>query len=90
MYADTNSMQNDWWNYLSQNQTVNYNTANNLTPQALKQKIESALLQKNPLVDYELETLVLPQNQKTCTYLNLKLKNWFMKKRNQWKNLLKN
>jgi predicted aminopeptidase len=51
--------------------TVNYNTANNLTPQALTKKIESFTKTR----EYELKLLELPQNQKTCTYLNLKLKN---------------
>ncbi len=56
MYADkiTNSMQKtiDETTYRRTKQ-INYNTANNLTPQALNKKIESAFT-KNPLVDYEL------------------------------------
>ena len=56
MYADkiTNSMQKtiDETTYRRTKQ-INYNTANNLTPQALNKKIESAFT-KNPLVDYDL------------------------------------
>ncbi len=56
MYADkiTASMQKtiDETNYRRTKQ-INYNTANNLVPQALNKKIESAFT-KNPLVDYEL------------------------------------
>ncbi len=56
MYADkiTNSMQKtiDETTYRRTKQ-INYNTVNNLTPQALNKKIESAFT-KNPLVDYEL------------------------------------
>lgn len=56
MYADkiTNSMQKtiDETNYRRTKQ-INYNTINNLVPQALNKKIESAFT-KNPLADYEL------------------------------------
>ena len=56
MYADkiTNSMQKtiDETTYRRTKQ-INHNTANNLTPQALNKKIESAFT-KNPLVDCEL------------------------------------
>ncbi|MFE3869133.1 excinuclease ABC subunit UvrB [Flavobacterium sp. LS2P90] len=56
MYADkiTASMQKtiDETNYRRSKQ-INYNTENNLVPQALNKKIESAFT-KNPLVDYEL------------------------------------
>ncbi|MFT5254116.1 MAG: excinuclease ABC subunit B [Flavobacteriales bacterium] len=56
MYADkiTASMQKtiDETNYRRTKQ-INFNTANNQTPQALNKKIESAFI-KNPLVEYEL------------------------------------
>ncbi|MDI6032717.1 excinuclease ABC subunit UvrB [Flavobacterium sp. LB2P84] len=56
MYADkiTASMQKtiDETNYRRTKQ-INHNTANNLVPQALNKKIESAFT-KNPLADYEL------------------------------------
>ncbi|MFV5691730.1 excinuclease ABC subunit UvrB [Flavobacterium sp. LT1R49] len=56
MYADkiTASMQKtiDETNYRRTKQ-INYNTVNNLVPQALNKKIESAFT-KNPLADYEL------------------------------------
>ena len=56
MYADkiTNSMQKtiDETNYRRTKQ-INHNTENNLVPQALNKKIESAFT-KNPLADYEL------------------------------------
>ncbi len=56
MYADkiTDSMQKtiDETNYRRTKQ-INFNTANNVVPQALNKKIESAFT-KNPLVDYEL------------------------------------
>ncbi|MFV8369169.1 excinuclease ABC subunit UvrB [Flavobacterium sp. LB2R40] len=56
MYADkiTNSMQKtiDETNYRRTKQ-INHNTLNNLAPQALNKKIESAFT-KNPLADYEL------------------------------------
>ncbi|MFV8442592.1 excinuclease ABC subunit UvrB [Flavobacterium sp. LB2P44] len=56
MYADkiTNSMQKtiDETNYRRTKQ-INHNTLNNLVPQALNKKIESAFT-KNPLADYEL------------------------------------
>jgi excinuclease ABC subunit B len=68
MYADkiTASMQKtiDETNYRRTKQ-INYNTANNLVPQALNKKIESAFT-KNPLVDYELgltlDTAAEPEN----------------------------
>ena len=68
MYADkiTNSMQKtiDETSYRRTKQ-INYNTANNLVPQALNKKIESAFT-KNPLVDYELgntlDTAAEPEN----------------------------
>ncbi|SFA69928.1 Excinuclease ABC subunit B [Flavobacterium swingsii] len=56
MYADkiTASMQKtiDETNYRREKQ-INFNTANNIVPQALNKKIESAFT-KNPLVDFEL------------------------------------
>ena len=56
MYADkiTDSMQKtiDETNYRRTKQ-INFNTANNIVPQALNKKIESAFT-KNPLIDYEL------------------------------------
>ncbi|RTY95314.1 excinuclease ABC subunit UvrB [Flavobacterium sp. GT3R68] len=56
MYADkiTASMQKtiDETNYRRSKQ-INFNTVNNITPQALNKKIESAFT-KNPLVEYEL------------------------------------
>lgn len=68
MYADkiTASMQKtiDETNYRRTKQ-INYNTTNNLVPQALNKKIESAFT-KNPLVDYELgltlDTAAEPEN----------------------------
>lgn len=68
MYADkiTKSMQKtiDETNYRRTKQ-INYNTANNLVPQALNKKIESAFT-KNPLADYELgytlNTAAEPEN----------------------------
>ena len=68
MYADkiTNSMQKtiDETNYRRTKQ-INYNTENNLVPQALNKKIESAFT-KNPLADYELgytlNTAAEPEN----------------------------
>lgn len=56
MYADkiTDSMQKtiDETNYRRTKQ-INYNTTNNIVPQALNKKIDSAFT-KNPLVEYEL------------------------------------
>jgi len=56
MYADkiTDSMQKtiDQTNYRRTKQ-INHNLENNITPQALNKRIESAFT-KNPLVDYEL------------------------------------
>jgi excinuclease ABC subunit B len=68
MYADkiTASMQKtiDETNYRRTKQ-INYNTENNLVPQALNKKIESAFT-KNPLADYELgytlNTAAEPEN----------------------------
>jgi excinuclease ABC subunit B len=68
MYADkiTTSMQKtiDETNYRRTKQ-INYNTENNLVPQALNKKIESAFT-KNPLADYELgytlNTAAEPEN----------------------------
>ncbi|MFV5686828.1 excinuclease ABC subunit UvrB [Flavobacterium sp. GB2R13] len=68
MYADkiTASMQKtiDETNYRRSKQ-INYNTENNLVPQALNKKIESAFT-KNPLADYELgytlNTAAEPEN----------------------------
>jgi excinuclease ABC subunit B len=68
MYADkiTASMQKtiDETNYRRTKQ-INYNIENNLVPQALNKKIESAFT-KNPLVDYELgytlNTAAEPEN----------------------------
>ncbi len=57
MYADkiTASMQKtiDETNYRREKQ-INFNTTNNVVPQALNKRIESAFT-KNPLVDFELE-----------------------------------
>ena len=69
MYADkiTSSMQKtiDETDYLRKKQ-INFNTKNNLIPQALNKKIESAFT-KNSLVDYELNTSSLiaaePENE---------------------------
>lgn len=68
MYADkiTNSMQKtiDETNYRRTKQ-INHNTLNNIVPQALNKKIESAFT-KNPLADYELgysiNTAAEPEN----------------------------
>ncbi|MGA9637605.1 excinuclease ABC subunit UvrB [Flavobacterium sp.] len=57
LYADkiTASMQKtiDETEYRRTKQ-INFNTANNIIPQALNKKIESAFITKNPLVEYEL------------------------------------
>jgi excinuclease ABC subunit B len=57
MYADkiTASMQKtiDETNYRRTKQ-INHNTENNIVPQALNKKIESAFITNNPLVEYEL------------------------------------
>ncbi len=57
LYADriTDSMQKtiDETNYRRTKQ-INYNTQNNIVPQALNKKIESAFTTNNPLVEYEL------------------------------------
>jgi excinuclease ABC subunit B len=45
-----------------------YNTQNNLTPQALNKKIESAFT-KNPLVDYELGRSLTVAAEPETTYL---------------------
>jgi len=69
MYADkiTDSMQKtiDETNYRRTKQ-INFNTANNIVPQALNKKIDSAFT-KNPLVEYELghiiPTAAEPENE---------------------------
>jgi excinuclease ABC subunit B len=72
MYADkiTASMQKtiDETNYRRTKQ-MNYNTANNLVPQALNKKIESAFT-KNPLADYELGYTLLTANEPVKEYLS--------------------
>ena len=69
MYADkiTASMQRtiDETNYRRTKQ-INFNTENNITPQALNKKIESAFT-KNPLVEYELgHTLAVAAETETA------------------------
>ncbi|HEX9150548.1 MAG TPA: excinuclease ABC subunit UvrB [Flavobacterium sp.] len=72
MYADkiTASMQKtiDETNYRRTKQ-INYNTANNLVPQALNKKIESAFT-KNPLADYELGYTILTASEPVKEYLS--------------------
>jgi excinuclease ABC subunit B len=72
MYADkiTASMQKtiDETNYRRTKQ-INYNTANNLVPQALNKKIESAFT-KNPLVDYELGNTLSTAAEPVTEYLS--------------------
>jgi excinuclease ABC subunit B len=72
MYADkiTASMQKtiDETNYRRTKQ-INYNTANNLVPQALNKKIESAFT-KNPLVDYELGYTLSTATEPVKEYLS--------------------
>ncbi|HLF53029.1 excinuclease ABC subunit UvrB [Flavobacterium sp.] len=73
MYADkiTNSMQKtiDETNYRRTKQ-INFNVANNITPQALNKKIESAFT-KNPLVEYELgHTLLNKAAEPDTTYMS--------------------
>jgi excinuclease ABC subunit B len=72
MYADkiTASMQKtiDETNYRRTKQ-INYNTANNLVPQALNKKIESAFT-KNPLVDYELGYTLSTAAEAVTEYLS--------------------
>ncbi|MFE3848724.1 excinuclease ABC subunit UvrB [Flavobacterium sp. LB3P45] len=72
MYADkiTNSMQKtiDETNYRRTKQ-MNYNTANNLVPQALNKKIESAFT-KNPLADYELGYTLSSAAEPVTEYLS--------------------
>ncbi|MFV8325569.1 excinuclease ABC subunit UvrB [Flavobacterium sp. ZS1P14] len=72
MYADkiTASMQKtiDETNYRRTKQ-INYNTANNLVPQALNKKIESAFT-KNPLADYELGYTILTAAEPVKEYLS--------------------
>jgi excinuclease UvrABC helicase subunit UvrB len=58
----------------SRTKQINYNTANNLTPQALNKK-DSAFTKKPASGLRVRNSLNAAQNQKTCTYLNLKLKN---------------
>jgi excinuclease ABC subunit B len=72
MYADkiTNSMQKtiDETNYRRTKQ-INYNTENNLVPQALNKKIESAFT-KNPLADYELGYTLSTAAEPVTEYLS--------------------
>lgn len=72
MYADkiTASMQKtiDETNYRRTKQ-INYNTANNLVPQALNKKIESAFT-KNPLADYELGYTLSTAAEPVIEYLS--------------------
>ncbi|SHM48089.1 excinuclease ABC subunit UvrB [Flavobacterium xinjiangense] len=72
MYADkiTNSMQKtiDETNYRRTKQS-NYNTENNLVPQALNKKIESAFT-KNPLADYELGYTLSTAAEPVTEYLS--------------------
>ena len=72
MYADkiTNSMQKtiDETNYRRTKQ-INYNVANNITPQALNKKIESAFT-KNPLVEYELGHTLNKAAEPDTTYMS--------------------
>ena len=72
MYADkiTASMQKtiDETDYRRTKQT-NFNTANNLVPQALNKKIESAFI-KNPLSEYELEKAMNAAAEPEVEYLS--------------------
>ncbi|MFV8375612.1 excinuclease ABC subunit UvrB [Flavobacterium sp. LB1P62] len=72
MYADkiTASMQKtiDETNYRRTKQ-INHNTANNLVPQALNKKIESAFT-KNPLADYELGYTLSSAAEPVIEYLS--------------------
>ncbi|KIA82511.1 excinuclease ABC subunit UvrB [Flavobacterium sp. AED] len=72
MYADkiTASMQKtiDETNYRRTKQ-INYNTLNNLVPQALNKKIESAFT-KNPLADYELGYTLSTAAEPVTEYLS--------------------
>lgn len=72
MYADkiTASMQKtiDETNYRRTKQ-INFNTANDITPQALNKKIESAFT-KNPLVEYELGHTLQAAAEPEATYLS--------------------
>ena len=72
MYADkiTASMQKtiDETSYRRTKQ-INYNTENNITPQALNKKIESAFT-KNPLVDYELGNTLSVAAEPETKYLS--------------------
>ena len=72
MYADkiTASMQKtiDETNYRRTKQ-INYNTQNDIVPQALNKKIESAFT-KNPLVDYELGYTVDTAAEPATEYLS--------------------
>jgi excinuclease ABC subunit B len=72
MYADkiTASMQKtiDETNYRRTKQ-INFNTANNITPQALNKKIESAFTKK-PLVEYELGHTLTAAAEPETAYLS--------------------
>jgi excinuclease ABC subunit B len=48
---------------------INFNTQNNITPQALNKKIESAFT-KNPLVEYELGHTLNLAAEPEATYLS--------------------
>lgn len=72
MYADkiTDSMQKtiDETNYRRTKQ-INFNTANNIVPQALNKKIDNVFT-KNPLVEYELGHTVNKAAEETNEYLS--------------------
>src|SRR6478609_1698404 len=74
LYADkiTASMQKtiDETNYRRTKQ-INFNTENNVVPQALNKKIESAFVTNNPLVEYELgHTNINAAAEPDTTYLS--------------------
>ncbi|MBS7255872.1 excinuclease ABC subunit UvrB [Flavobacterium branchiicola] len=84
MYADkiTASMQRtiDETEYRRTKQ-INFNTANNITPQALNKKIESAFT-KNPLVEYELgHTLPVAAEPETAYLSKSELEKMIREKR---------
>jgi excinuclease ABC subunit B len=69
---------------------INYNTANNLTPQALNKKDRKCLYKKKPSglrVRNSLNAAAEPEN----LYLSKpEIEKLIREKENQWKNLLKN
>ncbi|MTH14012.1 excinuclease ABC subunit UvrB [Flavobacterium sp. LC2016-01] len=84
LYADkmTGSMQKtiDETNYRRTKQ-INFNTENNITPQALNKKIDSAFT-KNPLVEYELgHTLPLAAEPETAYLSKAELEKMIREKR---------